>query len=178
MAAVPGARHPWRWVAGILIAGLCGLGAWVIAGRPHAWPTGTPTDQIRSVAVLPLENSSGDPEQEYITDGVTEQLIANLATIGTLRVISRDSVMHYKQARKAVPTIARELDVDAIITGSIVRAGAHVRLTAALIRAVTGNIIWTQSFDAELRDLQTLPSEVARALAGLESFGGDFGVAA
>ena len=79
---------------------------------------------------------------------MTEQLIADLATIGGLRVISRTSVMHYKQARKPVPTIARELQVDAIVEGSIVRAGDRVRITAKLIRGATGEIIWAQSFDA------------------------------
>ena len=134
MGAVPRARHAWKWVAAILIAALSGVGAWVMADGPQRWAMRTPSDQIRSVAVLPLENLSGDPEQEYFADGMTEQLIADLATIGRLRVISRASVMHYKQTRKAVPTIARELRVDAIVTGSIVRAGARVRIIAKLIR--------------------------------------------
>ena len=93
----------------------------IVAGFQR-WST-TLAGQIRSVAVLPLENLSGDPEQEYFADGMTEQLIADLATIGGLRVISRTSVMHYRTAPKPVPTIARELQVDAIIEGSVVRAG-------------------------------------------------------
>ena len=113
--AVSRPRHAWKWVAGILIAALSGFGAWVMAGGPQRWAMRTPSDQIRSIAVLPLENLSGDPEQEYFADGMTEQLIADLATIGRLRVISRASVMHYKKAPKAVPTIARELQVDAIV---------------------------------------------------------------
>jgi len=164
IGAVPGARHAWKWVAAILIAALSGVGAWVMAGGPQRWAVRTSSDQIRSVAVLPLENLSGDPEQEYFADGMTEQLIADLATIGRLRVISRASVMHYKQARKTVPTIARELQVDAIVTGSIVRAGARVRIIAKLIRGGTGEVIWTQSFDGELRDAQALPNEVARTI--------------
>ncbi len=162
--AIPRARHAWKWVAGILIAALSAFGAWVTAGGSQRWTMRTPSDQIRSVAVLPLENLSGDPEQEYFADGMTEHLIADLATIGRLRVISRASVMHYKQAQKAVPTIARELRVDAIVKGSIVRAGARVRIVAKLITGVTGEVIWTQSFDGELRDARALPNEVARTI--------------
>ena len=145
--AVPRARHAWKWVAGILIAALSGFGAWVMAGGPQRWAMRTPSDQIRSVAVLPLENLSGDPEQEYFADGMTEQLIADLATIGRLRVISRASVMHYKQARKPVPTIARELQVDAIVEGSIVRAGDRVRIIAKLDHGSHGR----SHLDAEFR---------------------------
>ena len=130
---LPRARPAWRWSAAILIAAISGFGGWIMPGGLQRWSTRAPTDQIRSVAVLPLENLSGDPEQEYFADGMTEQLIANLATIGRLRVISRASVMHYKNVGAAVPTIAREVQVDAIIKGSIVRAGGRVRITAKLI---------------------------------------------
>ena len=100
--------------------------------RVPAWVDDASSGQIRSVAVLPLENLSGDPEQEYFADGMTEQLIADLATIGGLRVISRTSVMQYRKAPKPVPAIARELQVDAIIEGSVVargRQGANHRQT-------------------------------------------------
>ena len=92
------------------------------------------------LAVLPLENLSGGSEQEYFAEGMTDQLIAGLATVGGLRVISRTSVMHYKTARKPVPTIAKELNIDAIIEGTVVEAGGVVRITAKLIRGPTGEI--------------------------------------
>ena len=110
--------------------------------------TAPPAGQIRSIAVLPLEDLSGDPEQEYFADGMTEQLIADLAKIGGLRVISRTSVMQYRTARKPVPTIVRELGVDAIIEGSVVRAGDTVRITAKLIRGASGDIIWARELRA------------------------------
>lgn len=162
--AIPGARHSGRWLAGVLVAALCVVATWVMAGRPRGGVTGIPAGEIRSLAVLPLENRSGDPEQDYFADSATELLIADLATIGALRVTSRDSVMHYRASPEAVPAIARTLHVDAIIKGSIARAGSRIRITAALIRAATGQIMWTQSFDAEVSELQALPRRVARAL--------------
>lgn len=106
-----------------------GLVGWLAMGgfpRPPAAASATP---IRTVAVLPLDDLSGEPDQEYFADGMTEQLIADLASIGGLRVTSRTSVMSYKRASKPVPTIAKELNVDALIEGAIVRAGGKVRIT-------------------------------------------------
>ena len=120
---------------------------------------------IRSVAVLPLENLSGDASQEYFADGMTDQLIATLGQISALRVISRTSVMGYKGARKPLPQIARELNVDAVIEGSIMRSGGRVRITAQLIEAAVDKHLWAQSYDGDVRDTLALQSRVARAIA-------------
>ena len=124
-----------------------------------------PVAPIRSIAVLPLENLSGEPEQEYFADGMTELLTAELSSIASLRVISRTSVMQYKDARKPLPTIARELSVDAVVEGSIVRAGEKVRITAKLIRASTEDTLWAHSYEADLRDVLSMQSAVARSVA-------------
>lgn len=120
---------------------------------------------IRSVAVLPLENLSGIPEQEYFADGLTESLITALAKISGLRVISRTSVMQYKRVPKMLPQIARELSVDAIVEGSVRREGNRVRITAELIAGRTDEHLWTETYDRDLRDVLTLQSEVAAAIA-------------
>src|SRR5713226_939751 len=98
--------------------------------------------QIRSLAVLPLENFSHDPDQEYFADGMTDALITDLAQISALRVISRTSVMRYKRTQKAVPEIATDLHVDAIVEGSVERAGDRVRITAQLIRGDNDQHLW------------------------------------
>ncbi len=123
-------------------------------------PTG-----IRSIAVLPLRNLSGDPEQEYFADGMTEALISNLAQIRALKVISRTSAMHYKHATKSLPEIARDLNVDAIVDGSVQRAGARVKITAQLIQASEDVHLWAKEYEGELTDVLRLESEVARAIA-------------
>jgi eukaryotic-like serine/threonine-protein kinase len=122
--------------------------------------------EIRSIAVLPLENLSGDPEQEYFADGMTEQLTADLAGLSGLRVISRTSVMQYKKARKPLPIIAEELNVDAIVEGSVTSAGDKVRITAKLVKAATDQSLWAQSYERDLREVLALQAEVARAIAG------------
>jgi serine/threonine-protein kinase len=121
---------------------------------------------VRSVAVLPLENLSGTPEQEYFADGLTESLITALAKIGGLRVISRTSIMQYKHAPKTLPQIARELAVDGIVEGSVRRDGERLRITAKLIEARTDQHLWTESYDRDLRDILSLQSQVAAAIAG------------
>jgi TolB-like protein/DNA-binding winged helix-turn-helix (wHTH) protein/Flp pilus assembly protein TadD len=121
---------------------------------------------IRSLAVLPLENLSGDAAQNYFSDGMTDELITDLAQISALRVISRTSVMVYKGARKPLPQIARELNVDAVVEGTVLRAGDQVRITAQLIDASTDKHIWSQSYEGELRDTLALQDRVARAIAG------------
>ena len=115
----------WKGVAAILIAAIAGLAAWALTGGVERWSAAPRAGEIRSIAVLPFEDLSGDPEQEYFADGMTEQLIAELAKISGLRTISRTSVMQHKTARKAVPTIARELGVDAIIEGVGRSRGRH-----------------------------------------------------
>jgi len=121
--------------------------------------------KIRSVAVLPLENLSRDPEQEYFADGMTEQLITDLAQINALKVISRTSVMRYKGARKPLPQIAQELGVDAVVEGSVQRAGDRVRITAQLIDARADQHLWARSYERDLRDVLALQDEVAQAIA-------------
>jgi TolB-like protein/DNA-binding winged helix-turn-helix (wHTH) protein/Flp pilus assembly protein TadD len=120
---------------------------------------------IRSLAVLPLENLSGDAAQNYFSDGMTDELITDLAQISALRVISRTSVMVYQGSHKSLPQIARELNVDAVVEGTVVRSGNQVRITAQLIDAATDKHIWSQSYESELRDTLTLQDRVARAIA-------------
>ena len=126
---------------------------------------GVPVPKIESLAVLPLENLSHDPEQEYFADGMTDELIAELGQIEALRVISRTSVMQYKGVKKPLPQIARELNVDAVIEGSVLRAGNRVRITAQLIQAATDKHLWARSYDRDLNDVLALQSEVAGAIA-------------
>jgi len=120
---------------------------------------------IQSLAVLPLENLSSDPAQEYFADGMTDELIADLSKIGALRVISRTSVMQYKATRKPLPQIAKELRVDALIEGSVLRAGDHVRITARLTQAVVDKQLWAESYEGDLRDVLKLQNDVAQAIA-------------
>jgi eukaryotic-like serine/threonine-protein kinase len=120
---------------------------------------------IKSIAVLPLTNLSHDSEQDYFTDGMTEALITDLAQIGALRVISRTSAMRYKDTDKPLSQIARELNVDALVEGSVLRAGDRVRITAQLIHAATDQHLWAKSYERDLRDILALQSEVARAVA-------------
>ena len=120
---------------------------------------------IKSLAVLPLENLSGDPAQEYFVDGMTEELTAALAKIGALRVISRTSAMQYKGAHKSLPDIARELNVDGVVEGSVRRSGERVKVTVQLIRAATDQHLWAESYDHDLTDILALQSDVARDIA-------------
>jgi serine/threonine protein kinase/Flp pilus assembly protein TadD len=123
--------------------------------------------RIESLAVLPLDNLSGDASQEYFADGMTEALISNLAQVGALRVISRTSVMQYKGTRKKVKEIAKELDnVDAVVEGSVQRSGERVKITVQLIAAATDTHLWAKDYEREVRDVLALQSEVARAIAG------------
>jgi serine/threonine-protein kinase len=125
----------------------------------------TAQPEIKSLAVLPLENLSGDPAQDYFADGMTEELIASLSKIGNLRVISRTSVMQYKSARKPLKEIARELGVDAVVEGSVLRSGDRVRITVQLIHGATDRHLWAESYQRDLRDILALQSEVGRAIA-------------
>jgi TolB-like protein/Flp pilus assembly protein TadD len=115
--------------------------------------------------VLPFENMSSDPEQEYFADGITEELITNLAQIGSVRVASRTSAMRYKGTRKSVPEIGRELGVDAVLEGSVQRAGNRVRITAQLIDAASDRHVWASSYERDLSDVLKLQADVARAIA-------------
>jgi TolB-like protein/DNA-binding winged helix-turn-helix (wHTH) protein/Tfp pilus assembly protein PilF len=124
-----------------------------------------PPALIRSLAVLPLENLSGDPSQEYFSDGMTDELIAELGKIGNLRVISRTSVMTYKGARRPLPQIARELNVDVVVEGTVLRSGNQVRITAQLISAADDKHLWAKSYEGDLGDTLALQEQVARSIA-------------
>ena len=126
---------------------------------------GTAHAPIRSLAVLPLANLSGDPEQEYFADGMTEALITDLSKIRALKVISRTSVMQFKEVKKPLPEIAQALGVDGILEGSVQRSGGRVRITAQLIRAATDTHLWAESYERDARDVLTLQAEVAQAIA-------------
>jgi len=121
---------------------------------------------ITSIVVLPLQNLSGDPAQEYFADGMTDALIGDLAQLGALRVISRTSAMHYKGTNKSLPEIARELKVDAVVEGTVQRSGDRVHVRAQLIHAPSDSHLWAAEYDRDLRDALDLQSEVARAIAG------------
>jgi TolB-like protein/DNA-binding winged helix-turn-helix (wHTH) protein/Tfp pilus assembly protein PilF len=121
--------------------------------------------RIHSLAVLPLTNLSGDPTQEFFSDGMTDALITDLAKMGSVKVISRTSVMRYKKTGKSLPEIARELNVDGIIEGAVQRSDDHVRITAQLIEGSTDRHLWANSYDRELRDVLALQSDVALGIA-------------
>jgi TolB-like protein/DNA-binding winged helix-turn-helix (wHTH) protein/Tfp pilus assembly protein PilF len=126
---------------------------------------GSPASRIQSIAVLPLENLSNDPEQDYLADGVTEALITNLGKVAALRVISRTSVMRYKSTQKPLPEIARELQVDVLVEGTVARSGNHVRITANLVQASPERHLWAESYERDLRDVLALQGDVASAIA-------------
>jgi TolB-like protein/Tfp pilus assembly protein PilF len=161
------ASNPSRlWLlAGLVAAGVLALLAFSGTGlRERLWGKSAAAN-IRSLAVLPLKNLSGDPTQEYLADGMTEALIGRLSAIHGLRVISRTSVMHFKDTQLSVPEIARTLHVDAIVEGSVIRDGSRIRVHAQLIRGATDEHLWSEAYDRELRDALALESEVAQSIA-------------
>ena len=142
------------------------MGVWWIRGHTsHVWGSSSAEPLIRSLAVLPLENLSGDPAQDYFADGMTDELITDLGQIGALRVTSRTSIMQYKGAHKLLPEIAKELNIDAVVEGTVARSGDHVRITAQLIEVHTDKHLWAQSYEGEMRDIMGLQNQVARAIA-------------
>ncbi len=152
-------------VAVLIVAALLAANAGSVRDRLRGNGTPMDTTTVRSLAVLPLNNLSGDPEQDYFADGMTETLISNLAQIRALKVISRTSAMRYKGTSKALPDIARELNVDAVVEGSVQRAGGRVRVTAQLIHAATDTHLWSREYDRDTADILRLQSDVARAIA-------------
>jgi TolB-like protein/DNA-binding winged helix-turn-helix (wHTH) protein len=166
-AGEPSARRRWRSIFAALTAvGLAAvLAAWGWREVGHGKTGAVASAAIHSIAVLPLENLTGDPSQEYFADGMTEALTTDLAQIGALRVISRTSVMHYKKTRLALPQIARELGVDGIVEGSVVRSGRRVRISSQLILASTDQHLWAHSYERDLSDIVGLQGEVAEAIA-------------
>ena len=161
-AVVPQRR---RWTTRRVIVALALVVSLPILSVLLIHPRGRPPMGIHSLAVLPLDNLSGDASQNYFADGMTDELITDLAQISALRVISRTSVMVYKGARKPLPQIARELNVDAVVEGTVLRSGDQVRITAQLIEASTDKHLWSQSYEGELRDTLALQNRVAGAIA-------------
>lgn len=126
---------------------------------------GMAAPHIRSIAVLPLANLSGDPAQEYFADGMTEALITDVAQLKEVRVISRTSVMPYKQSKQSLPEIARQLNVDGVIEGGVVRSGSRVRITVQLIQASTDQHLWARSFERDFGDVVSLQRELSSAIS-------------
>jgi TolB-like protein len=135
---------------------------------PNRFPAPASLDprRIHALAVLPLEDLSGEAGHEYFADGMTEALITTLAKIKSLRIISRTSAMQYKGARKSLPQIARELNVDAVIEGSVLRSGDRVRINAQLIHATSDQRMWAESYERDFRDILSLQSDIARRVVG------------
>jgi len=157
-----GARAPrWLVVCGVAILALLVVAYFTTRSRLR----GATRSKIRSLAVLPLKNLSGDPTQEYLADGMTEALIGRLSSIHDLRVISRTSAMQFKNTPLSVPEIAKTLHIDAIVEGSVIRDAGRIRVHAQLIRAATDEHFWSETYDRELRDVLALQSEVAQSIA-------------
>jgi TolB-like protein/Flp pilus assembly protein TadD len=150
------------WIPLALTASIVVLAAVFIVFRHR--PVNQPPATIRSLAVLPLRNLSGDPSQDYLADGFTEALIDRLVGIHDLRVISHTSVMRFKNPQVSVPEIAKILGVDAVVEGSVIRDGTRIRVTAQLIRGASDEHFWSETYDRELSDALTLESEVAQAI--------------
>jgi TolB-like protein/DNA-binding winged helix-turn-helix (wHTH) protein/Flp pilus assembly protein TadD len=151
------------WVFGVIV-GLALLSSGLVLYRGSTAKANRPPN-IKSLAVLPLRNLSGDPTQEYIADGMTEALIGRLSAIRDLRVISRTSVMSLKDRKLSAPDIAKMLHVDALVEGSVIRDGNRIRIYAQLIRGATDEHFWSESYDRELPDVLALESDVAQSVA-------------
>lgn len=159
----------WAVIPGIAAVSLAAILALVIGlniGGVRQRFLGTKAARtVQSVAVLPLENLSGDPEQAYFAEGMTDELITSLAKLQTLKVISRSSVMRYKGTNTPLPEIARELKVDGIIEGTVLRSGNRVRITVQLIRAATDQHLWAETYEGNMEDVLRLQDAVAQAIA-------------
>jgi TolB-like protein/DNA-binding winged helix-turn-helix (wHTH) protein/Flp pilus assembly protein TadD len=149
----------WKMAVFVPLALIVFFTGWKLHSRNY------PATVIHSLAVLPLESLSNDASQDYFADGMTDELISDLGQLSALRVISRTSVMGYKHAHKPLPQIARELNVDAIVEGTVLRSGDRVRITAQLIDATADKHLWSQSYEGELKDTLALQNQVARAIA-------------
>jgi TolB-like protein/DNA-binding winged helix-turn-helix (wHTH) protein/Tfp pilus assembly protein PilF len=151
--------HSWKTLGFVLLLVVVTSAVLIIRSRSR------PTPVIRSLAVLPLENLSGDARQDYFSDGMTDELITELGQISDLRVISRTSIMMFKGSRKPLPEIARDLNVDAVVEGTVLRSGNQVRIKAQLILATADKHLWAKSYEGDLRDAFALQSQVARSIA-------------
>ena len=156
----PGQSRRWRLLAVAAVAVIAATLA-VVWGMSRL----SATKPIQSLAVLPLENLSNDPEQDYFADGMTEDLITDLAKIRALRVISRTSVAQYKGTKKPIAQIARELNVDAVLEGTVMRDGSRVRITAQLIRTSPERHVWANKYEGSISEVLTLQDAVAKAVA-------------
>jgi TolB-like protein/DNA-binding winged helix-turn-helix (wHTH) protein len=148
------------WTAAALV---CLVGGFALYRARRATSARRPA--IKSLAVMPLKNLSGDPAQEYLADGMTEELIGRLSTIRGLHVISRTSVMGFKDTRITAPEIANMLHVDALVEGSVIRDGSRVRVHAQLIRGVSDEHFWSETYDRDMRDVLSLESDIAQSIA-------------
>ncbi len=162
--ALPQGKKKWLYLLPAIVLLLAAI-IWFALAKKKFFEPSRPSREIKSIAVLPLRNLSGDPEQEYFADGMTEALITELSKISALRVISRTSAMRYKKTDKSLPEIARDLKVDAVIEGSAQLEGNQVRITAQLIEAGSDQHLWAESYDRDLRNILVLQSEVAQAIA-------------
>ena len=164
----PSRRHWLRWGVvlpiGMFLLVVAGLVALKLDGLRQQPRTST-RPNVRSIAVLPLENLSHDPDQEYFAEGMTEALITSLGKISSLRVISRTSVLHYKGTKRPLPEIARELNVDAIVEGTVLRSENRVRITTNLVYAPTDRHIWAEIYERDLANILTLQDEVAEDIS-------------
>jgi len=161
---LPRGLTPGRLAILATLVGALILGGFILARYFRQRSTPAISTEIKSLAVLPMVNLSGDPSEDYFADGMTDTLIAGLAKVGSLRVTSRTSVMQFKGSQKPLKEIARELNVDAIVEGSVQRFGDQVRINVQLIHAATDQHLLTQTYDRQLRDILTLQNEVARAV--------------
>jgi eukaryotic-like serine/threonine-protein kinase len=160
---VHGTRRSWRYATGLaLVLIVIALVGTNVARRQRP---PVPAPRVQSLAVLPLQNFSADPEQQYFVDGMTEAVISDLAKIQALKVISRTSVMPYKNSKKSMRDIANELHADAVIEGSVMRSADRVRITVQLIDASSDRHLWTESYERELKNVFALQGEVAQAIA-------------
>jgi TolB-like protein len=160
---MPLARRRFLW-GGAVAAAAAVTGFLSMPQKWRRWLRGS-GPRLTSLAVLPLHNLSNNPDEEYFADGMTEVLIVNLSQISSLRTISRTSVMQFKDTKKSLAEIARQLNVDGIIEGSVLRSGDHVRITAELIDVASDNHLWANSYDRKVSDVLTLQGELAREIA-------------
>jgi TolB-like protein/DNA-binding winged helix-turn-helix (wHTH) protein/Tfp pilus assembly protein PilF len=163
----PARWGPLSWIGGTLISVVLLAASWAIvhyrgASKPAERTSVVVSPVIHSLVVLPLENLSGDKEQEYFADGMTDALITNLAQIGSLRVISRTSAMHFKGSKETLPQIGRDLQIDAVVEGTVTRGENRVRVTAQLVEASSDHHLWARTYERDLKNVLALQDEIAQ----------------
>jgi len=165
VAAAPSRRSWVPWAVVVVVVVLIALAAIFDVGELRSRLRSSAAPQIRSLAVLPLQNLSDDPSQEYFSEGMTDSLITDLAQIGSLKVISRTSSIQYKQTSKSLPEVARELNVDGIVEGTVQRSGDRVRINVQLIQGASDKHLWAKSYERDLRDVFALERDVTDDIA-------------